>query len=485
MSRNVGGAIMWGAAVLLAWPATAHAAEDDLALDLGDKCALDLRRIPKGSFVQGSPQDEAGREPEESTRTVTLTHTYWLGRTPVTRAQFARFVSETRHVTDAEKGIGGWGWDPKASALVQKKDFSWRNPGFPQKEEDPVVLVSFGDATAFTAWASRKTGRRVRLPTEAEFEYGARAGTTTAWYGATKEEDALALGWFKWNAINTTHPVAQKKANPWGLFDVSGNVNQWCRDVYAAYPPGDATDPEMSTKEAVEPERRVLRGGSWLKEPKRGRSAARNRTVPGARNADIGFRVAVEDDPEAARAPEAAPAASAIPSDAGPNVAPPAPPARTEATAWVLVAAPIAASAAAAGWVFGRRRRATGQPRGILTRARADGFWVHAPSVAPRSRMRYTCIIAGVEVAGVVPLDGGEETFVFTGGLPSAIRIEEVVEAPAETYRTSAPKLATAVDATVRTAALSPDATLPIDSTLQVDALASAPEVDEGPPRAY
>src|SRR5690606_37665973 len=122
---------------------------------------LELRHVAPGTLVQGSPVGEVGRGPDESARTVILTHAFWIGKTPVTRAQFARFVTETRHVTEAERGqAGGMGWDPKTNSLVQKKDFTWRKPGFAQKDDDPVVLVTYGDANAFAAWASRKTGRR-------------------------------------------------------------------------------------------------------------------------------------------------------------------------------------------------------------------------------------------------------------------------------------------------------------------------------------
>ncbi|HVH46954.1 MAG TPA: SUMF1/EgtB/PvdO family nonheme iron enzyme, partial [Labilithrix sp.] len=282
----------------------ARASEEDLSLDLGAS-SLELRRIPKGTFGEGSPATEPGRESDESARNVTISRPFWFGKVPVTRAQFSRFVTETRFVTDAEKGqSGGFGWDGKA--LVQKKEFTWRNPGFPQKDEDPVVLVTFGDANAFVAWASRKSGRRVRLPTEAEWEYAARAGTTTPWAGANKEDEALAFGWFKTNSPNGTHPVGTKRPNAFGLFDMSGNVFEWCRDVYAPYPAGDATDPENTAPPAGEPERRVLRGGSWLRDPKRGRSAARYRNAPGSRNADNGFRVAIDDDGTTPPVPTAA-----------------------------------------------------------------------------------------------------------------------------------------------------------------------------------
>lgn len=360
---------------LSTWLGRAHAADDELSLDLGEG-TLELRHIPKGTFTQGSPSTEAGREADESARNVTITRSFWLGQIPVTRWQFARFVTETRHVTDAERGqAGGFGWDSKSGTLLQKRDFSWRNPGFPQKDEDPVVLVTFGDANAFTTWASRKTGRRVRLPTEAEWEYAARAGTTTPWYGAGKEEDALALGWFKTNALSSTHPVGLKRPNAWGLFDMSGNVYQWCRDVYAPYPPGDATDPESSTNAGADPERRVLRGGSWFREPRRGRSAARHKSAPGSRNADYGFRVAVDDDgaamapaPGSAPKVDVAPAApigagsSSTPSfgvDASVSVVPTPSPTRTptEGSLWGMLLAPIAGAGAAVTWVLARRGR--------------------------------------------------------------------------------------------------------------------------------
>jgi len=339
---------------------------------------LDLRRIPNGTFSQGSPTTEPGRESNETPRNVTISRSFWLGKVPVTRAQFSRFVTETRFVTEAEKGQnGGFGWDGKA--LVQKKDFTWRSPGFPQRDDDPVVLVTFGDANAFVAWASRKTGRRVRLPTEAEWEYAARAGTTTPWYGATSGDEALALGWFKPNATSTTHPVAQKRPNAFGLFDMSGNVFEWCRDIYAPYSESDTIDPENTTRVGTEPERRVLRGGSWLRDPKRGRSAARHRNPPGSRNADNGFRVAVDDDdalaPGAAAMPTndfalAAPvglAGSSIPSpppaavelDAGAASAPSVGSGRPSAdgSGWSLVVAPVAAAGAVVAWVLARRKR--------------------------------------------------------------------------------------------------------------------------------
>src|SRR5688500_6738385 len=130
------------AIVVFASPASAD--DNDLALDLGGGATLELRRIPSGKFTEGSTPDEVGRESDETPRAVMISRPLYLGKYEVTRGQFARFVAETRYVTEAEKGqSGGFGWDGKQ--LVQKKEYSWRSPGFTQTDDDPVVLVTFGD----------------------------------------------------------------------------------------------------------------------------------------------------------------------------------------------------------------------------------------------------------------------------------------------------------------------------------------------------
>ena len=274
---------------LLASSATTWAAERNLALDIGHGAKLELVLIPKGVFQQGSPATEPKRGEDETRRQVTLTRDYFIGKFPVTCLQFDAFVADTGYRTEAEDGpSGGFGRD--GAALKQDKRFNWKTPGFDQSDEQPVTTVTYDDALAFCDWLSRKTGRSFTLPTEAQWEYACAL-------------HAGEIAWFKPRAQNTTHPVGSVKTNAWGLC-IGGNVYEWCRDWYGPYAPGPVTDPEQTNPNLSDKPRRVLRGGSWLREVQQTRSAARFRNAPGSRNADNGFRVVTYVEPAA---PPAAP----------------------------------------------------------------------------------------------------------------------------------------------------------------------------------
>ena len=225
---------------------------------IGMKLAL----IQPGEFMMGGPVTEKGRYFDETRHRVKLTKPFFLGVTEVTQEQYQKVM----------------GTNPS--------NFKFKRP------QNPVERVSWADAVEFCRKLSRmpaeKTAGHVyRLPTEAEWEYACRAGTTTA-YGFG--DDASRLGdyaWFNGNSDSKTHPVGEKKPNAWGLYDMHGNVWEWCQDRHGNYPSGSATDPAGATSGSY----RVYRGGCWNCIARGCRSADRYGFTPGDRARDLGFRV--------------------------------------------------------------------------------------------------------------------------------------------------------------------------------------------------
>ena len=240
-----------------------------------DPTHIKMVRIKPGTFVMGSPESEPEHQFDEVQHTVTITKAFYLSRTPITQAQWQAVMGT--------------------------------NPSGFKGDDLPVERVSWDDAVAFCEKLSAREHKKYRLPTEAEWEYACRAGTTTEYYTGNGTAALDKAGWYRGNSAYIpvqsmffgtstttgpgTHPVAQKAPNAWGLYDMHGNVWQWCSNYYYEYT-GDAENPTGPTPGPA----RVLRGGSWLYTPRRCRSACLNDCGPGYRGHDVGFRIALDSD---------------------------------------------------------------------------------------------------------------------------------------------------------------------------------------------
>lgn len=219
---------------------------------------MGLVYIPAGSFGMGSPFDEPGRQEDEFPHQVTLSRPFYMGATEVTQAQWQAVMG--------------------------------RNPSNFQGDDRPVEKVSWRDAAAFCRKLSELEDRTYRLPTEAEWEYACRAGSQARYGGGGRLED---LGWYSDNSGGTTHTVGTRTANAWRLFDMHGNVSEWCGDYY------DPDYPEKEVADPVGPDQgtyRVIRGGSWGYFARACRCAARSSAPASYQLVQTGFRVVLEID---------------------------------------------------------------------------------------------------------------------------------------------------------------------------------------------
>ena len=216
---------------------------------------------------------------------------FWMGKTEVSRGQFKKFVEATEYETEAEKDGWSWFWNSSGEGKWDKKDgMNWRNPGFSQNDRHPVVCVSWNDAHKMLEWISQKGNGKIGLPSEAQWEYACRAGTQTMRFWGNDPDkacsyanvaDQAAKKSFNWATIHEcddgydyTSPVATFQPNPYGLYDMLGNVWEWCEDVYIAdiYGKSDKKNPIYNSGGPD----RVIRGGSWPYVPGRVRCAPRH-----------------------------------------------------------------------------------------------------------------------------------------------------------------------------------------------------------------
>jgi formylglycine-generating enzyme required for sulfatase activity len=230
---------------------------------------------------------------------------FYLGKYEVTVGQFRQFVSATGYRTEAERE--GWAYALTDRGWAKVKDRNWKNPGFSQTDQHPVVCVSWNDAQAFLDWLKQKMGKSFRLPTEAEWEYAARSGGKNCKYswgnGSPSDnigDESIKRAYPKlvqkyWEGYDDTFvftaPVGSFSPNELGLYDMGGNVAEWCQDWYAkdyytSSPKNNPAGPDSG-------EYRPVRGGSWGSGPRLVRAALRDWAGPSDRVVYVGFRVAL------------------------------------------------------------------------------------------------------------------------------------------------------------------------------------------------
>jgi formylglycine-generating enzyme required for sulfatase activity len=306
-----------------------------LPVEQANSIGMKLMLIPPGEFLMGSTDEQVAlalkvgdvfkcgewmkpiRTAERPQHQVVLTKPFWMGATEVTVGQFRQFVEATKYVTEAERyGFGDSSERAIAKANDDDKERRWCSPGYPVSDELPVTQVSWNDACAFCNWLSEQHGlapcyRRdgdswcagntlagtvtgtwgYRLPTEAEWEYACRAGSITQYGFSDDYRELEQFAWQGMNSIGRARPVGLKPANAFGLYDMHGNVWEWCQDYWdeAWYEKSPTNDPQGPSSGST----RVARGGSWFHFPPFCRSAFRGNDPPSSRHNCNGFRVVV------------------------------------------------------------------------------------------------------------------------------------------------------------------------------------------------
>jgi len=264
-------------------------------------------RIPAGEFFMGSdetvaslqasfPQLELKRLDELSDEMplhrVKISRAFDLGQTEVTKAQFEKFLNLSGYIPESIKDqTGGYGYSiehdrtrvEKADAFAGRDPiYSWKNPGFEQGPDHPVVNITWNDAMALAHWLSQKEGKVYRLPTEAEWEYACRAGSTTRFYFGDDQKQLDKYAWYKDNSDDKFQRAGLKLPNAWGLYDMLGNVSEWTLDHYEEKRmenmPPNSDNPFVAPNKLRYP--KVIRGGGYLDEANELRTANRTKSDP-------------------------------------------------------------------------------------------------------------------------------------------------------------------------------------------------------------
>ncbi|MFN0201719.1 MAG: formylglycine-generating enzyme family protein [Bacteroidia bacterium] len=258
-------------------------------------------RVKGGTFTMGCTAKQ-GCEPNEQPAHEVWLPDFYLGKYEVTTAEFAEFAAEMQYKTDAEEQGMSY---VMSNGLYPFKGINWRNDvegWHPQPDNCPVMRVSWNDAQAYCKWFSQKMGKKCRLPTEAEWEYAAKGGNPQKGFLYAGSDTLSSVGWYHDNLSaawyhdklvkkNLTEG-GKKQANALGLYDMSGNVAEWCQDGYEAtfYKQSIKKSPVNEQETSV----RIVRGGSWFTSAPHCTATFRTWEPPNTARPDIGFRIVIE-----------------------------------------------------------------------------------------------------------------------------------------------------------------------------------------------
>lgn len=239
----------------------------------GGKVTFDMVLIPGGEFVMGSSDKEAGRKDDEGPQHKVRLEPFYLCTTETTYVLFQAYYEETvqRDRDEARKK------EDDLDAITGPTPIYGDPTMGMGGGTRPAIGATWHNAMTFCRWLSKKTGKTYRLPTEAEWEYAARAGTGTAYFFGDDQKQLTDYAWYEDNSDQVTQEVAQKKPNPWGLYDMLGNVLEWTQDFYGptAYAEAAANSPALNPKGPEEGKVHIARGGSWESPAEELRCAAR------------------------------------------------------------------------------------------------------------------------------------------------------------------------------------------------------------------
>lgn len=249
---------------------------------VGTDIKFDMVPIPGGKFLMGSPETEKGRKPDEGPQHEVEIEPFWMAKYETLWDAYETWSFELDKRRREQTKEPATKWDEIADAIARPTP-PYTDMSFGMGKKDrPAVCMTLYAAQHFCKWLSAKTGRYYRLPTEAEWEYACRAGTTTAYSFGDNPEDLDDYAWYFDNSDDKYHKVGEKKPNPWGLYDMHGNVAEWVLDQYV--PDAYQKFAGKTVKNPIVPVTKeypvVVRGGSWMDDPELLRSAARRGSHP-------------------------------------------------------------------------------------------------------------------------------------------------------------------------------------------------------------